>query len=164
MACVVVVGIDSASTSGWASLNDERPIAYGAVDARNPRLLDDCVRNLCALARPDRVVIEDSYLGRGPKSNVNTVKVLARIQGMWLMAFAMRGLTAEIILPAAWQSGILAGLIGKRTKSKECKKAAALWVRATHKLVVPEDVADAIGIATFVARRELVALRCRPRE
>jgi Holliday junction resolvasome RuvABC endonuclease subunit len=154
---VIVLGIDSASTSGWGLLDGERPVGYGTVDARDPNRIVALVSFVCAKARPDLVAIEDNYLGK----NVDTVKVLSRIVGMWQMAFALRGVPTELLMPNIWQNGILRGLISPKSQSADRKRAAALWVKATYRLATTGDAADALGLATFVARRELFAGKVR---
>lgn len=148
---MIVLGIDSASTSGWALLDGERILERGTIDARDPKRIDTLAAFVCAKARPDLVAIEDNFLG----VNVNVVKVLSRIVGRFEMVFAVRGVPTELVMASIWQKAILAGLPGGT------KKACATWVRATYGITVGEDTADAIGLAVFVARRELVAARTR---
>jgi len=154
---MIVLGIDSASCSGWALLDGCRPIKYGTINAREPARIDTLAALVNSIGRPDLVAIEDSYLGE----NVNTVKVLSRIQGRFEQAFATRGIPTELVMADVWQKALLTGLITGKSKSAERKRAAAIWVKATYGLVVSEDIADAIGIGTFVARRELFAGKVR---
>jgi len=151
-----VLALDSATTTGWAQLDGERLIGTGTVNAGDLLRLDAFAVFICARERPDLVVIEDNFVMRGRKANPNTMKVLSRIVGAWLLAFAVRGVQTEIVMPGAWQKGVLPNLGAGKTKM-----AAALWVKATYGLVVPEDIADAIGLATWIARREQLAARVR---
>jgi Holliday junction resolvasome RuvABC endonuclease subunit len=153
---VRLLAIDSATCSGWARLDGERLIAHGTVEAGDLLRLDAFARSACAGARPDLVVIEDNFVMRGKKANPNVMKVLSRIVGAWQLAFAVRGVPTEIVMPNIWQRGVL----GMLTKGGT-KKAAALWVRATYGVTAGEDQCDAIGLAAHVARRELVAARLR---
>lgn len=148
---MVVLGVDSASSAGWAHLDGTRIIGSGAIDARDPHRIDALAALVCGRARPDLVVIEDSFLG----INVNTVKVLSRIQGRFEQAFATRGVPTELLLASVWQKALLAGIPGGT------KKACATWVQATYRIKVGEDAADAIAIATHVERRETMARRMR---
>lgn len=152
---MIILGIDSASVSGWCLLDGDRVLKFGTVNAREPMRIDALAALVNSIARPALAVIEDSYLGE----NVNTVKVLSRIQGRWEQAFATRGIPSELVMADTWQKAILTGLISRKSKSEERKRAAAIWVKATYGLTVPEDVADAIGLATHVARREMLAGR-----
>lgn len=147
---MIVLGIDSASSSGWCLLDGQRIIKHGIVDARDPKRIDALASLVNSMARPDLVAIEDSFLGK----NANTVKVLSRIQGRWEQAFGgTRGIETELVLASVWQKALLTGIPGGT------KKACATWVLATYGLTVPEDIADALGLATHVARRKLVAQR-----
>lgn len=146
---MITLGIDSASSAGWAHLDGERIIGTGTINARDPHRIDALAALVCGKARPDLVVIEDSFMG----VNVNTVKVLSRIQGRFEQAFAMRGVPTELVLASVWQKALLTGIPGGT------KKACATWVRATYGITVAEDEADALALATHVARRELVARR-----
>jgi len=151
---VVILALDSASCTGWALLEGERLIGRGTVDASDLLRLEAFARNACAQRRPDLVVIEDNFVMRGKKANPNTMKILSRIVGAWLLAFAVRGVATEIVMPNIWQRGVL----GKIAKGGT-KKAAALWVRATFGVDANEDECDAIGLACWVARREMLASR-----
>jgi len=151
---VNVLAIDSATCSGWAHLEGERLVARGTVNAGDLLRVDAFAAFICAKSRPDLAVIEDNFVMRGPKANPNTMKILSRIVGAWLLAFAVRGVPTEVVLPGVWQKGVLGALVKGGTK-----KAAALWVRATYGVAVGEDEADAIGLGTWIARRELVARR-----
>jgi len=153
---VLILALDSASTTGWALLEGELLIARGTVDASDLLRLDAFARNICAKGRPDLVVIEDNFVMRGKKANPNVMKILSRIVGAWQLAFAVRGVATEVVMPNIWQRGVL----GKFAKGGT-KKAAALWVRATFGVTASEDEADAIGLAVHVARRELVADKIR---
>ena len=154
---MIVLGLDSASTCGWAVVEStpERLLEHGAVDARDhdeiERLADYVVSKYC----PRRAAIEDSYLG----DNVATVKLLSRLVGRWEQALALRSVKHEIVMADVWQQGVLGGLISRRSKRAERKAACVRWVRATYGIGVAEDPADAIGLATWMARREEVARR-----
>jgi Holliday junction resolvasome RuvABC endonuclease subunit len=147
---MIVLGIDSASCSGWALLDGCRPIKYGTINAREPARIDTLAALVNSIGRPDLVAIEDSYLGE----NVNTVKVLSRIQGRFEQAFATRGIPTELVMADVWQKALLTGLITGKSESADRKRAAIIWVRATYGVAVSEDIADAIGIGTWVIRRE----------
>jgi Holliday junction resolvasome RuvABC endonuclease subunit len=151
---VNILALDSATTTGWADLAGEKLVASGAVNVGDLLRLDAFASYICARRRPDLVVVEDNFVMRGPKANPNTMKILSRIVGAWLLAFTVRGVPTEVILPGVWQNGVLGSLTKLGTK-----RAAAIWVQATYGITVSEDAADAIGLATWVARRELVAQR-----
>ena len=154
-----ILGLDSASLTGWALLDGERLIERGTVKADEPIKISEFATRLATsdYLRPDLVVIEDSYLGE----NVVTVKLLSRILGRWEQAFSTYGVPSEIMMADTWQQHVLAGLITRKSKREERKAACRQWVHITYGIRVTEDVADAIGIATWVARRELVVCRMK---
>jgi Holliday junction resolvasome RuvABC endonuclease subunit len=144
----IVLGIDSASRSGWALVQGERLIEHGTVNGADRKRQDTLAAYVCGKTRPDLVAIEDNYLG----ANVNVVKVLSRIVGAWELCFAVRGVDTRLVMGSVWQKALLTGLIDFGTKSTARKAACALWVKATYGVKVSEDEADAIGLATHVAR------------
>lgn len=156
-----VLGIDSASIAGFAIVDGERLIEHGTIDARDPRRVHQLVGDICVRLRPELAVIEDAYVARGAHANVATSMLLARLIGRWEMALSMRGVPTELLVAEAWQSQVLAGLCPARAKREVRKAAAARWVLATYRVVVGEDAADAIGLATHVSRRETFAARLR---
>lgn len=155
-----VLGIDSASTAGFAVVDGDRLLEHGTVDARDPMRVHHLVGDLCTRHRPVLAVIEEAYVARGEHANVKTTMLLSRMIGRWEMALAMRGVPTELVGAHAWQSAILAGLLPPRAKRDDLKAAAARWARLTYRVEVAGDAADAIGIATW-ASRELMASRLR---
>jgi Holliday junction resolvasome RuvABC endonuclease subunit len=158
---VKVLGIDSASTAGWAIVEGERLLEHGTVDARDPMRVHHLVGDIVTRHRPELAVIEQAYVARGPKANPEVTMMLSRLIGRWEMALALRAVPTELVNTKTWQTEILAGLITIKSKREACKAAAALWARGTYRISVSGDAADAIGIATWAARRALVAARQR---
>jgi len=157
----IVLGIDSASTAGFAVVDGERLLEHGTVDARDPVRVHQVVGDIVTRLRPELAVIEDAYVARGKSANVATSMLLARFIGRWEMALAARAVKTELLNAEAWQSQILAGLCPSRAPRVQRKAAAARWVLATYRLAVGEDAADAICLATHVSRRESFAARLR---
>lgn len=156
-----VLGIDSASTAGWAIVDGERLLDHGTVDARDPMRVHQLVGDLVVRHRPDLSVIEQAYVARGEHANPKVTMLLSRFIGRWEMALALRAVRTELVEAHAWQSQILAGLLPPKPKRDDRKAAAARWVKLTYRVVVAGDAADAIGIATWAARRETLAARLR---
>lgn len=154
-----VLGIDSASTAGWAIVDGERLLEHGTVDARDPMRVHQVVGDLVTRHRPELAVIEEAYVGRGEHANPKTTMLLSRFIGRWEMALALRGLKAELVTAQSWQSEILAGLLPPKPKREDRKAAAARWVRLTYRVDVVGDAADAISIATWASRRATLAAR-----
>jgi hypothetical protein len=159
---VIVLGIDSATTAGWAVVDGERLIEYGTVDARDPIRVWQLAGHLVVAHAPALAVIEDSYLGRGAHANVATAKLLSRLIGRWEMALAARGVRAELVLPQAWQTATLAGFLPPgRVKRDDRKRAAAAWAKATYGVTITGDAADAVGLATYASRRASMDAKLR---
>jgi len=156
-----VLGIDSASVAGFAVVDGERLLDHGTVDARDPLRVHQLVGDICTRLRPDLAVIEDAYVARGKDANVQTTMMLCRLIGRWEMALALRSVHAELVTAHGWQSEILAGLLPPKPKREDRKAAAARWARLTYRVDVAGDAADAIGIATWAARRGAIAARLR---
>ena len=160
---MIVLGIDSASTAGWAVVDGERLLEYGTVDARDPLRVHQLVGSIVTRLRPARAVIEQAYVGRGEHANPKTTMLLSRLIGRWEMALALREVPSELIEAQSWQSEILAGLLPSRPKRDDRKAAAARWAGLTFKVNVAGDAADAIGIAAWASRRATMAARLRGR-
>jgi Holliday junction resolvasome RuvABC endonuclease subunit len=153
----IVLGLDSATRCGWALVQGERLIEHGVVSpATDRRRQDTLAAYVCSKTRPDLVVIEDNWLGDNP----STVKVLARMVGAWEMAFAIRGVETELMIPAEWRQ-VLRGIVCKKPMSDDWKRAAIAWVKATYGVTAGEDAAEAIAMSTFVSRRESYAAKVR---
>lgn len=108
---MICLGIDSASTAGFAIVDGERLLEHGTIDARDPMRVQQLVGDLVTRHRPELAVIEDSYAARFAQQNIATTKLLSRFIGRWEMALAARGVPTELVMPQAWQSAILAGFL-----------------------------------------------------
>lgn len=153
---MIILGIDSASTAGFAIVDGDRLLEHGTVDARDPMRVHQLVGDLVTRHRPARAVIEEAYVARGEHANPKVTMLLSRFIGRWEMALALRSVPTELVNTKAWQTEILAGLITTRSKREECKAAAAEWVRLHHRVRVTGDAADAVCIATWAAGRARV--------
>lgn len=149
---MIVLGIDSATTAGFAIVDGERLLHHGTVDARDPMRVHQVVGDLVTRFRPARAVIEEAYVARGEHANPKVTMLLSRMIGRWEMALALRSVPTELVEAHAWQSAILAGFLPARPKRDDRKRAAAAWARATYRVDVKGDAADAIGIATWASR------------
>lgn len=166
---ITVLGLDSASHTGYALLERDGPrerlIGCGVADLSvrpAAAVIEDFMAKVTSLARVDVVAIEDNYLDTDPgKANVATLKTLARLVGRWEQAAESRGLATVLVPAQRWQSGILAGLCGPRADRKSRKAASSLWARATFGVAPVQDACDAIGIAAYEARRRSFAEKVR---
>jgi len=102
-----------------------------------------------------RAVIEDQYLPRGPRANIDTAIKIGRNSGRWQEACEVHGISVEFIKPASWQHAQLKGLLpnGARSTSKQRKVAAVSFCRGAWGEVLSEDAADAACMARVVAVR-----------
>lgn len=159
----IVLGIDSAKSCGWGVTHVETLLEHGVIDGSDLRRQDTLATYVCGKYRPRKegdpqlaVVIEDNFAG----PNINTLKVLARYVGAWQMAFSVRGIDTELMLPAEWRQ-VLKGMVPKGPDSDDWKRAAVAWVKATYRVKAGEDAAEAICMSTFVSRRESYAAKVR---
>lgn len=154
---MIVGAIDNATNAGWAIVDTEREqlLGYGHRNVHEPLAVNHLAGEIALRYRPGLVAIEDNFLGSGPKMNVDTVKALSRLVGRWELALAERGIAYEIMMPEVWQRGVLAGLVQWRPHPKraQLKEAAKKFARLAHRVTCTEDEADAIGLATHIARR-----------
>lgn len=164
---LIVVGIDSATSTGWAVIHrDERGretrLGSGVTSAESAGGIAAFVQTMTTTwPTIDLVAVEDAYLDKNPK----TLKVLCRIQGRWLQEFERAGIRCTLVDASTWQIGMLRGLIQRASPRKDRKKAAILWARRLLGAAVTSDEADALCLATWAARTEVIkpaASRDRP--
>lgn len=149
---MIAVGIDCATTTGWAivervagreTLKGHGLINLKRSDPWNPitQLANESMR---IEGEPDVVAIELPWLGKNP----HTLEVLARYCGRFEQAFA--GTPTRLVRASEWQSKILGKFGGK--KRAQLKRAVVLWVKGSFGVDVSEDEADAIGLAVYALR------------
>jgi Holliday junction resolvasome RuvABC endonuclease subunit len=162
---VIVLGIDSApAKTGWALVerkgSKEALLASGVlgnVDAKVVREFAGAINS--GTQRPELVAIEDVYYDDEKIKDIRVVKVLSRLVGRWLQEFDTAGFESRLVMASVWQRGVLQGLITQVSKRADRKKAAKMFVRATYGATCGEDEADAIAMATWVARTSTFATR-----
>lgn len=137
----------STSLTGYSVWQD-RLQNYGIIDFHKNTNSDERfrqmtlgIKDLILQYSPDKVVIEDV----AQQSNVNVLKVLARLQGAILGFCYLYGIDYDIVKPTVWRSK-LEFAQGAKVKRSELKRQALEYVRQTYKLDVIEDVAEAICI------------------
>jgi Holliday junction resolvasome RuvABC endonuclease subunit len=157
----IILGIDSASRAGWALVQGEKLLEHNVVTEATNRLRQDALAAyVCSKNRPDLVVIEDNFLS----ANVATLKVLARMVGAWEMSFAVRGVETTLMIPESWRAATVKALVPKKPVRADWKLAAKTWVRSTYGVTVGEDEAEAICMASAVARTMAFDQRIRRAE
>lgn len=158
---MIVIGLDSAEHTGFAVVEStgprERLVQHGTFRVRRAGDVEQAVAALAPL-RPDLVAIEGVYVA----ANAATALTLAILLGRWLQAWERRGIECTTVTAATWQPAILSGLIGQRSPREDRKRAAVIWASGTFGgVTLPEDEADAAGIATWAARQALMKARER---
>jgi hypothetical protein len=149
---VTVLGIDSAELSGYAIVSRaasgaEELIRRGTLTVRSGADVDRAVADLTA-GGPDVVAVEEPFVHpRRPGAGL----VLARLLGRWLQVLEAGGFATVTVPASMWQTGILPG-VTHRTRSAERKAAAQAFALERFGVAVTEDEADAIALATWVAR------------
>ena len=98
---------------------------------------------------PSLVAIEEPFVRVNPATGL----YLARLLGRWLQAFERRGLPTATVLASTWQPVVLGTRITTRTPSAMRKAAAVAWARERFGVDLPEDEADAAGIAAWALAR-----------
>ena len=111
-----LLAIDPGQVSGWAVLTIEaspklistgkvdftRPLPWDEGDPRIVKSASDVFVRIRVCTQGDTMAIEDQYLDRGAKENVDTLKKLARNAGRWAEAAAHRGMRVRWIPPITW--------------------------------------------------------------
>lgn len=148
---MIVVGIDSAETSGLAVVvrdgAGERLLFHGSTQIRTAADVAAVVDQLAAYA-PDLVAVEEPFVHPAqPLAGL----VLARLCGRWLQALEGRGLATVTVPASMWQTRVLPG-ITSRSRSPERKAAAVALAQQRFGVQVTEDEADAIALALYVVR------------
>jgi Holliday junction resolvasome RuvABC endonuclease subunit len=152
---MLVLGIDAATTTGHATilLGEAGKLSVrrvGRIAARAGAISD-----LIAAAAGDGVVLaglETPYLDKNPDTTIK----LAMIAGRFAQELDHHRIPCAQLRADEWQKGLLTGLISGRSDRGLRKRAARAWVHATYKLDVTEDEADAICLATWLAKRAVL--------
>lgn len=90
---------------------------------------------------PDKVVIEEV----AQQSNAQTLKLLARIQGIIIGFCAAHNIDTYIIEPTKWRSA-LSFKLGPKVKREDLKAQAIKYIKDTYGLELDEDECEAICI------------------
>lgn len=154
---MIVLGIDAATVTGLAAIEK-----HGGRE----RCLES--RRCGADDHGAMAAFLDRWRGNSPHAvievpfmfnNQRTTELLNQIAGRWQFALMERQIPWEVMRADPWQKGILMGFIDGKSKRAQRKKMCALWVKSTYGLEVTEDEADAIAMATFVARKRALERR-----
>lgn len=150
---MVVVAFDqSTRASGWSVFQDGEYVHSGIIDMSKSKLETDArsfamAKELWKVLKhykPQHVVLEETQ----QQSNVKTVIVLARLQGMIIGYAEAHGVKTHVVEPARWRKELHYAQ-GPKVKRAELKQQSLDYVKENLGLDLPEDQAEAccIGIA-----------------
>lgn len=91
--------------------------------------------------KPDVIIIEEVAL----QTNVDTLRKLARIQGVAIGFAAAHNIPLHIVAPNRWRSA-LSFRVGRGVKRQELKKQSINYIQDTYGLKLNEDAAEAVCI------------------
>lgn len=138
------LGFDSATVTGWAFRNRAGRWVNGTFAADNLLLELAAIIPTAKAEGITHAIIEDCYLGYGPKMNPATIKRLQEIQTRICVECERAGLKVSKIYPSTWQAAWR--LSGKRDVLKAGAKKTAALLGA---VCVKQDEADAVLIAEY---------------
>ena len=109
-----------------------------------PERVNVMIDKVCSVihkTKPDYVVFEDIAL----QSNPSTLILLARLQGAIIGYCQVHKIPYTILKPSNWRK-VLGFEQGKGIKRPQLKKQAVQYVKDKYKLILSEDVCEAICI------------------
>lgn len=143
-----LIALDNAThITGWAIFDGNKLISYGKYTVKteetSDRILEmgDWLSNLLIQWEPNTIILEDIQ----QQSNVNTFKVLAKLQGVLEYISKKNNADYHIISPATWKSN--AGVKGKSRADQ--KKSAQLIVQRLYNIQATQDECDAILLGKY---------------
>lgn len=147
---MVVVSFDqSTRCSGYTVFENGEYVCSGVVDLSKSKLDTDrrsfeMAKRLWKILKeykPQHLVIENVQ----QMSSVQTVIILARLQGMIIGYAEAHKIEVHILQPAQWRSA-LGYKQGPRVKRAELKQQSIDYAKNTYGVKLPEDEAESLGI------------------
>ena len=144
----------STRVTGWSLFDCDKYIDSGVIDRH--KITDTSERSkimgleICKLIdgfMPDLIVIEEVQ----QQSNVDTVKKLARIQGMAIGFATAHKIDVKILEPSKWRSK-LGYKQGRGVERKELKQQSIDFVKNNFGFEYSEDICEAISINVAMQR------------
>ena len=143
-----IIALDNAThITGWAIFDDKKLVSYGKYTTKSEETSDrilevgDWLVNLLSQWEPDTIILEDIQ----QQTNVNTFKVLAKLQGVLEYVSKKNNANYYIVPPATWKSN--AGVKGKSRADQ--KKSAQLIVQRIYNVQATQDECDAILLGKY---------------
>jgi len=138
----------STKNTGWCIITKDSIEDYGliTVNPDSPMLIRlkemfMKIRNLIEKTNPDFVVFE----GTQYQNNAGVFMNLSKLHGLIMSILFLREIGFFIVEPTCWKA--FCKIAGK--KREQQKANTKKYVAETYGLIVSEDEADAIGIATW---------------
>lgn len=155
-----VLGIDqSYSSTAFCVMDNDKIIEVGnfattkqecaKADSQRIAIIGEKIKNVLETHSPDITVIEYTQFQKDPKTLIRLSMLMGYLVGM----VETNGYFVITVEPSVWKSHF--GVRGK--KREEQKQSSIEIVKERYGLDVNDDVADAIGIASYakvVARME----------
>lgn len=143
-----LIALDNAThITGWAIFDGKELISYGKYTVKSEETSDrilemgDWLSNLLIQWEPNTIILEDIQ----QQNNVNTFKVLAKLQGVLEYVSKKNNADYYIISPSTWKSN--AGVKGKSRVDQ--KKSAQLIVQQLYNIQATQDECDAILLGKY---------------
>ena len=139
----------STKITGWSLFNDGNYVTSGVIDLHKIKDTEERSKQMaveiCKLIEgnePDCVVIEEVAL----TSNAQTLKLLARLQGVAIGFCAAHNISLHILEPTKWRS-CLHFTQGPKVKREQLKQQSRDFIKTYLKLTIQsEDENEAIAI------------------
>lgn len=138
----------STKLSAYSWWIDGKYIESGYIDLHKNKNTSERVKkmgielcNIITKYQPDNVIIEEV----AQQSNPQTLKLLARIQGIIIGFCAAHDIDTYIIEPSKWRS-ILQFKIGAGVKREELKDQAIKYIKDKYDLDLSEDECESVCI------------------
>lgn len=139
----------STRVTGWSLLVDGKYVDSGVIDLGKNKNTEDRSKQMglaiCQVitdSKPDTVIIE----GVAMQSNAQTLKLLARIQGVAIGFCAAHNIPLHILEPSKWRSQ-LSFKQGRAVKREELKQQSRDFVKEYFGLnITSEDEIESIAI------------------
>ena len=139
----------STKVSGWSLFKDGEYACSGVIDMEKNKLPTsersfEMAKRLWTILKeykPDHLIIEDTQ----QQSNVKTVIILARLQGMIIGYAEAHKVQVHIVTPSQWRAQ-LNYKQGPKVKRAELKQQSADYIKDNYGITLSEDENEAICI------------------
>ena len=139
----------STRITGWSLFQDSKYVKSGVIDLHKIKNTDERSKQmgleLCKIIKnnqPDEIIIEEVAM----QSNADTLKKLARIQGMAIGFATAHNIPTHILEPTKWRSALKFSQ-GPKVKREELKQQSRDFVKNILGLdIKSEDENEAIAI------------------